>query len=440
MKPSLFSSKKFTFKDAQSILVFVLLGLVLVSGLVTFNWWLAGQYGTGAEFLPAWNGARAFVLENADPYSQTVAERTQKEIYGRAARAGEYPYALDIPFPLHTLFFPPLLLIQFLSQFIPFVTVPDVIWVRAVWMTLTEIGLTLLVVFALRLANWRPRSWFSFLLLFFSLTWFYSVAALLDGSLSVLLALALIGALIAMRDFNDELAGILLAIAAMKWEVTLLLWLLILIGAFTTRRWRVFIGLGMTWFVLGVISFLFYPDWIWPYLRSVASNWRATDTLHVTPSLFLGQWLPNYGARLAQLAIAILLLVLVIEWFSALRGKDFRRVAWVAALALASTPLLGFSTTFANLAPLVFSLAFILPFAWERWEKRPYLVISLMLLLFFAFPLFLRWPTIAARVPADGLVFLLPPVLTILGLYWIRWYVIRPPRTWLDDAKRELGK
>jgi hypothetical protein len=49
MKPSLFNQKRFTFKDAQSILVFALLGLVLVAGLVTFNWWLAGQYGAGAE-------------------------------------------------------------------------------------------------------------------------------------------------------------------------------------------------------------------------------------------------------------------------------------------------------------------------------------------------------------------------------------------------------
>lgn len=434
MKPSHFNKKRLTLKDAQSILVFALLGLILTMGLVAFNWWLAGQYGAGADFLPAWNGSRAFLFENTDPYSRTVAELTQKEVYGRAARAGEYPYMLDIPFPFHILFFPPLLIIDFLSQYFPFVTVPDADWARAVWMTLSELGLTLLAVFALRLADWRPNRWFTFLLLFFSLTWFYSVAALLDGSLSILLALALVGALFAMRDFNDELAGFLLAIAAMKWEVTLLLWLLIVLGAYSSKRWRVFAGVGITWFVLGVIGFLFYPDWIWPYLRAVASNWRADDLF--TPAIFLEKWIPAYGALLAQLLIGVLLLILVLEWFSALRGKDFRRVAWVAALVVAVTPLLGFSNTFANLAPLVFSFTFILPFAWERWEKRPYLVVSLIVFLFFVFPLFLRWPTIAA----DGLAFLLPPVLTILGLYWIRWTVVRPPRTWLDEAKRELQK
>lgn len=418
-----------TFKDIQSVFAVALLALILLAGLLAFNWWLAGQYGAGADFLPAWNGARTFIFEDTDPYSQTVAEKTQKAVYGRAARAGEFPYALDVPFPLLILFF-------------PLAFVPDPTWARAVWMTLSEFGLLLLTTFSLRLADWRPKSWFSFLLLAFSLTWFYSVAALLNGSLSILLTLALISALITMRDFNDELAGFLLAIAAMKWEVTLLLWLFIVMGAYSAKRWRVFAGLGMTWFVLGAIGFLFYPNWIWPYLRAVTANLRANDSLRVTLALFLQKWIPAYGARLAQAVVAVLILIFVIEWFSALRGKDFRRVAWVAALVLAVTPLIGFgeATTFANLAPLVFSFVFILPFAWERWEKYPYLVISLITFLFFVFPLFLRWPTIASHIPVDGLTFLLPPLLTIFGLYWNRWYVIRPPRTWLDGAKRELQK
>jgi len=414
-----------TVKEFRAILAVIFLVLVLAAGLLALNWRLAGQFGAGADFLPAWQGTRAFLFEQTDPYSRAVAGQTQLEVYGRAAHAAEFPYALDIPFPLLVLFF-------------PFALLPDPVWARAVWMTLSELGLLLLAALALRLAGWEPKRAFMFLLLAFSLAWYYSLIALADGSFSILLALALVGALMSMRDFHDEFAGFLLAIAAMKWEVTLLLWLFILLGAYSAKRWRVFAGLGMTWFILGAVGFLFYPDWIWPYLRAVTANLRADDTF--TPALFLQKWMPEYGARLALLLVAVLLLILVIEWFNASRGKDFRRVAWVAALALAATPLLGFSNTFANLAPLVFSFTLILPFAWERWEKRPYLTISLFLIVFFALPLFLRWPTIASRVPADGLAFLLPPALTLLGLYWVRWYVLRSPRTWLDEARRELGR
>jgi len=297
-----------TVKEFRAILAVIFLVLVLAAGLLALNWRLAGQFGAGADFLPAWQGTRAFLFEQTDPYSRAVAGQTQLEVYGRAAHATEFPYALDIPFPLLVLFF-------------PFALLPDPVWARAVWMTLSELGLLLLAALALRLADWEPKRAFMFLLLAFSLAWYYSLIALADGSFSILLALALVGALMSMRDFHDEFAGFLLAIAAMKWEVTLLLWLFILLGAYSAKRWRVFAGLGMTWFILGAVGFLFYPDWIWPYLRAVTANLRADDTF--TPALFLQKWMPEYGARLALLLVAVLLLILVIEWFNASRGKNF---------------------------------------------------------------------------------------------------------------------
>ncbi|MCC7511805.1 MAG: hypothetical protein IT296_04060, partial [Anaerolineae bacterium] len=170
MKPN-----RFSLRDLSTLLALTLLGLVLAAGLVTLNWQLARQFGSGADFLPAWNGARAFLFEDADPYDKALAERTQIEFYGRVARPGEFPFALDVPLPL-------------LILFIPFAFIPDPAWARAAWMTLSEAGLVLLVLFSLRLADWEPRRWFSVLLFACALTWFYSVAALLDGSLSILLA------------------------------------------------------------------------------------------------------------------------------------------------------------------------------------------------------------------------------------------------------------
>ncbi len=173
-------------------------------------------------------------------------------------------------------------------------------------------------------------------------------------------------------------------------------------------------------------------------MRAVAANWRAVDVLSLR--IILEQWIPGYGTGLALLAAGLLLLILILEWFIALRGRDFRRVAWVAALAIAITPLVGPSNTYANLAAMVFPIAFLLPFVWERWGKYPYVVITLLISLFYFLPLILQLPSLATQIPADGLTFLLPPVLTLICLYWIRWTLVRPPRTWLDGVKRELKK
>jgi hypothetical protein len=34
------------------------------------------------------------------------------------------------------------------------------------------------------------------------------------------------------------------------------------------------------------------------------------------------------------------------------------------------------------------------------------------------------------------LIFLFLPLFTLLGLYWIRWWAIRPPRIFTDLARR----
>ncbi len=148
--------QKITFRDIQLYLGLALLGLVFIAGLLALNWWAATNYGKGADFLSAWNGSRAFLFENIDPYTRTVAERTQVVYYGRVVREGEFPFALDIPFPL-------------MVPLLPFALISDPAWARAVWMTLSELGLMLLSVFALRLADWRPSRWFTILLLVFSL-------------------------------------------------------------------------------------------------------------------------------------------------------------------------------------------------------------------------------------------------------------------------------
>jgi len=33
--------------------------------------------------------------------------------------------------------------------------------------------------------------------------------------------------------------------------------------------------------------------------------------------------------------------------------------------------------------------------------------------------------------------FLPLPVLVLIGLYWVRWWIIHPPRTWLDDVTQD---
>jgi hypothetical protein len=420
------------FKDVAPLLLAGLLVLAALVGLFFLNLWLAERFPPGADFLAPWRGARAFLFERTDPYSGTVAANVQVEVYGRLARPGEFPYALDVPFSILLFYF-------------PFALISEANSARAAWMLVSELALVGMIPLALNLIGWRPRPLFYAALLLSPFASYYGSTALLSGSAAPLLVALLALAVLLLQYGNDEGAGVLLALTAFHWEATLLLWVFLAISVYLTRRWRVVAGFFMTQIVIGGIAFLIYPDWVWPFLRAVAANLRAEDTL--TLSVMFARWQPEYGSRLALGVTALLLITLFIEWVGALRGdplsgswQSLKRFVWAMCLSLAITPLVGFSTTFANLSALLFALPVIAHLAWERWGRNGYLAASLFLVLFFALPVFLRWYFADDPTLADGLTYLAMPLLTILSLYWVRWWVVRPPSTWLDEARRELRK
>jgi len=410
-------------RDVLFLIGVIALGVALAIGWVTLNYELAKRYGSGAEILPVWYGVRAFLVERVDPYGLAVAEQIQRAVYGRPARLGEFPFALDIPFPLLLLFF-------------PLAPIPDPLWGRAAWMTLSQAGVVLLALLPFRILEWRPAPWLIALLIGFALFWSYSLEAFWSSSFSVVLTLLLLQAFLLMYEGNDELAGILLAVSAMKWEYTALLWALLLLVVWITKRWRVVVGLAMGWLVLGAASFLINPGWLWPYLRAVAVNWRADAWLNTHS--FLAEWFPRSAEPLTWLITALLLLLLLLEWFAAVRHSEAPRLLWSLGLGVAITPLIGLPTGPAHVAPLIFSLSVAIPFAWLRWDRFANGLIAGMVLLFFVLPWLATWFFVG--IYAQVVRLFLPSLLLLLLLYWVRWYVVRPPRTWLDHVRRTLRR
>jgi len=59
------------------------------------------------------------------------------------------------------------------------------------------------------------------------------------------------------------------------------------------------------------------------------------------------------------------------------------------------------------------------------------LLLAIMFL--FSFGLYYYQGLFAELRLYSDLLKILPPVLTMLGLYWMRWWAIRPPRLWADQ-------
>jgi hypothetical protein len=409
-------SKSLTPRDYQFIVLVVLAFLAICAALISANLTLKG----GGDFYVHWVGARAFLFDKIDPYSGEVAARTQQLAYADSAQ-GDEPFILDTPF-------------QILPFYYPFSLFSDPKFARAIFTLILELALFALALLSLLLTEWQAPRIFAVLFIFLAVFNFYTFQAIYEASPVLLLALFYVGILFAYRAEMDELAGALMALSFYYWEVGVPFLLLVFWRAHHEKRTRLFSGFFMLSFILFFVSFLTYPNWLLPFLRATVNNLQADFGFNV--HAILVDFFPAQGQALGWILTIGLILALGYEW-NAARSGDFRRFYWTACLSLAAAPLLGIRTEMEHLVVLIIPLALVFAIIHDRWQRFKDSLTLLLMFVIFIFPwllyiLSLVRPETAAR----ELIFLFLPVSTLIGLYWIRWWAIRPPRIHSDLAKR----
>jgi hypothetical protein len=412
--------------SVRDIELLFIIGLVVVGVMATLvgaDIRLSQGLSGGGGFFGPWEAARAFLFKNSDPYGETVAALAQQDAYGRAAQVGENRYFLQVPFFLMPAYF-------------PFAFIADPATARGIWLFVSELAVAATALLMLRLAQWQAQPWFQVAFTLACVFSLYSVISLLDGGPAALLGLVYCAALYAYVTEQDELAGALLVAALFAWEIGLFFVVLLLWNSAYEKRWRVWIGAGMALFVLGFVSFLIYPKWLFPFSVAFVATLRAP--FGTNSAAILERLSPAYGEHAAQALTVLLIILLLYEW-SATRGKEARRFMWTACLTLAVTPLVGLRIELGNLVVMLPSLALVLVGIARRWRAGGWLA-ALVLLIGFLLPWgwFVRWYWLRDGLAHDLLLLFLP-VFTALGLYWTRWWFVQPPRTWLDEARAALS-
>ena len=413
-----------------SLISFV--AVIVLSVLIGLNIGLSRSVEGGGEFYSPWNGARMFLFNHVDPYNLDVAHQSEQLAYGHAAASGQDPDYLTVPFFLLPIYFPFAFISDTLFVLFPSKFVVDPSLVRGLWMILNEGALLATTFLVLRLIGWSPRRFFLITLFLLSIFSFYSVSALLDGTPAILLCLLYFGILYALKNEQDELAGALLVLTFFRWEVGLLFLVLVFWRVFSEKRVRVFNGFGMLAIVLLIVSFLMNPRWIIPFLQSSLTDLRA-DYGFTSSAILLRLW-PAFDARFIWIIPVGLIILLGFEWHAS-RLRSFHDFIWTCCLTLAVTPLVGFRTNLSSLVVLFPSFGLIFATLVERW-RHGYWLNGLLYLIVLLLPwgFFIRSAIFQSQFYQD-LLFLFFPVFIIAGLYWTRWWFIRPPRTWLDDVR-----
>ena len=399
------------------------LGFVVVSGFLGLLIWgnlnYARQNPGGNDFLVHWVGTRSFLVDGSSPYSDQTALRIQILAYGRPALAGEHQ--LRVAYPLYSVIL-----------FFPFALFSDFTVARAVWMTTLEVGLILLAILTIQLAGWKPNLFMLVIFILFSLLWYNAVRPVINGNAVILVSLGIVGAMLAIRNKADELAGILLALTTIKPQVVLVFLIFIVFWSTYNRRWRLIAWLIGTTLILAAIAWFLIPDWILQNIREIIRYPGYNPP--GTPGAALATWFPAMGQRLGLGLTAIIMVVLAFEWIVG-RAADFRGFLWIACLTLVGSQWIGIQTDPGNFIVCFPTIALVFALIDERYRSRGWVLVILIMLLIGAglWVLFVETIDYSLGQPQQNPIMFFPlPALLLLLLYWIRWWAFHPGSNWYD--------
>ncbi|HEY9076953.1 MAG TPA: glycosyltransferase family 87 protein [Anaerolineaceae bacterium] len=409
-------------KSSRNLLlveITIAIGVVLILVAATWgNYRFAVANPGGNDFLVHWVGTRSLIVDGLSPYSDETAIRIQTMAYGRPAVQGEHE--MRVAYPLYSVVF-----------FMPFALVPDFTMARALWMTLLETSLVLLAFLSIRMAQWRPGMLVIGVLVLFSVLWYHGFRPLINGNAVILVALFIVSGILAIRSEADELAGVLLAFSTIKPQVVVVFLVYIVIWAIAKRRGRLIVWMVGTIVLLSLSAMLLIPDWILQNLREVLRYPGYNPP--GTPGTALATWFPAFGVRFGWVITALITAILLVEWWITGRGGK-RAFVWAACLTLAASPLIGIQTDPGNFVTLYMPLILVFSVWEERWKGagRIIFITTLLGLFFGLWALFLATVSYEGQPIQSPVMFFPAPLVSIVGLYWVRWWAIRPASVWYD--------
>lgn len=403
--------------------VLLLLGvLAALVGLYRTNYLYSQREPGGNDFLARWMGARYWLIEGISPYDERVSLATQIVIYGRPADKTKGEDIAHFVYPLPVMIFiAPFALFEYTVA-------------RALWMTLLELCMVALILLGFRLAEWRVSPIKLTILLLFFLLGYNSIRSIILGQYAVINALLVLLVLVAVRRKNDFLAGLLLALTLCKPQMVFLFVPFVLFWAFSQRRWDVFGGFFGGGGVILAISLMFLPDWPLQMLRQVLDY--PTYTGESSPLSILASLTPGVKRQVEWVLYGGFLGYLGVEWALSWR-KDYPHFLWAALLTIVINNLVAFRGATTHFVLFYVAMLLIFRVLEERWSHLGRWLVWGILVIWFVGSWWLFFTTVQGNQESP-VMFIPFPFLVLLGLWWIRWWQLRPPVTVLQVIRNRI--
>ena len=372
----------------------------------------------GGEFYIQWFSGRLLAFENKNPYTSTIP---LPGFFPKEASTRLIPDRLNIP--LYSL------LIVF-----PFTLIDNFVTAYKLWLFFSLICLYMLLGSTLKFLEWKIQPLISIVVIAYLGFSFNSFQAFISGSMIILTGVLLLLSFLALKTDRDELAGILLALTSVLPHYYFLIYILAIIWGISVKKWGYVIWFLAGICILTVIGIFVVPGWVLDYARVL---WKFDTYFPLwTAGEILTNWLPGIGKQLGWGLTLLMGAYLLVEWFT-VRGKDIQWYFWTVCLTITVSQFIGIAVNPAEQFILAVPVILILSIWGQRTGKTGQRIIIASVIGLITLPWYLAQRIGLDQVyvrPGASLMFLLP-LITLVGVFWIRWWAVRPIHLYIEELR-----
>jgi hypothetical protein len=401
-------------------LLLLILSIAALGGLIWTSFHFAEQVQGGGQFWIQWIAVRSKIVEGISPYSAAINQQIQEKV-------GVLFSWAPGPAPSYT---SPLLSIFFV---LPFAFISNANWAHTAWMVAQFLVLLFTFLAMIRVMNSKPPWYLYMLMIIISILSLRTMGSWFEGSMMIWVFGLVIAVLLAIQVNRYELAGFLLALTLIQPQSVILFVILVLIWAGSLRKQSLLIWFFSTLVTFLVVGIFIVPDWPLQYLRIIWNYDRYFAP--GTPGAAFHYWFPGLGSQMGWVLTALMILILLVEWWLVLR-REFRWFLWTAALTFVLSQWIGIPSNPDQTIILNFPLFLMIMMIDERWKRSGKWVALVVATSGLVWEWGIFYSSISAPSPHVLYSLMFPiPFLYLIGLYWVKWSAIRPPRLLIEDLR-----
>ena len=232
---------------AYGALVALALAGLAFGGWLLYGWFISHERAIVWDFFNPWLALRRMLLDGLNPYGLVVLQETQQAIYGRIAFPHEDQQAFSYPLSILMVLGPLAILPLPLAQ--------------TIWFLVLGISVLVFLFVAPRAVGWSPPLWLRAWTLLCACILYQNVWAFILGQVAIVIATWIALAWWGLRNRHWTLAGVCMALATVKPQMSFLIVPGMLLWALWHRCTRVVMSFGITLALLILLPVAWLPDW-----------------------------------------------------------------------------------------------------------------------------------------------------------------------------------